>query len=148
MSAKARLHWRPTVYAIALAIGGCASIQHQTPQSPAAGGAAWRELESDHFVLRTDYPEWAARETLQGLERSARALIALALPAGAHAPSDRIEVVAFEHYEDFQAVLDNDHAAGEFRVETGGTRPRLLISGEGNFLDLFDRLHGVMQHEL
>jgi len=35
---------------LTLAVGGCASVQRQILQSPAAGGASWRQLETEHFV--------------------------------------------------------------------------------------------------
>ncbi len=130
------------------AVASCASVQHQILQSPAAGGSEWRELTSEHFVLRTDYPDWAAREALRSFDRSARALIALALPAGAHPPRDRIEVIAFEHIEDYQALIDNKLRAAAFHTNSDGTRPLVIIAGDGSFVDLFDRMRARMQHEL
>ncbi|MCU1281056.1 MAG: hypothetical protein JWM53_4602 [bacterium] len=138
---------RRFAFALALA-AGCASVQRQILQSPAAGGSQWRELTSEHFVVRTDYPEWAAKDALQSFDRSARALIALALPAGARPPRDRLEVIAFEHIEDLQALVDNENLAGQFRFTPDGTRPLLLVSGQGSFLDVFDRTRATMQHEI
>src|SRR3954471_5452656 len=95
--------------AVAFAVAGCASMQRQILQSPAAGGASWREITTEHFVVETDYPDWAAKQALETFDQIARALLKLALPAGAHAPHDRLEVVLFEHLDDFQAIIDNTH---------------------------------------
>jgi hypothetical protein len=54
---------RPS-FLTALLMVGCA---HTGPTPPPLTG--WRELRSTHFLLRTDLPEDAARETLAKLER-------------------------------------------------------------------------------
>ena len=122
-------------------------MQRQLLQSPAAGGAPWHELTSEHFVVRTDYPDWAAREALNGFDRSARALIALALPPGTPPPRDRLDVVAFAHSEDYLALLDNG-SAGECRFTSDGSRPLLIIASGDNFLRVVEQTMRIMQHEL
>jgi tetratricopeptide (TPR) repeat protein len=139
---------RALVAIVLVAVGGCASVQHPLLQSPAAGGSSWRELTSEHFVLRTDYPDWAARQALQSFDVSARALIALAVPPGGKPPRDRIEVVAFEHVEDLNELADDKRFAGGFTFSNDGTRPQLTLGGAGSFVDVFDRSAVIMRHEI
>jgi tetratricopeptide (TPR) repeat protein len=139
---------RPCALALTfLVVAGCASVQRHILQSPAAGGAPWHELTSEHFVVRTDYPDWAAGEVLNGFDRSARALIALALPPGTSPPRDRLDVVAFAHVEDYRALLD-DGSIGECRFRSDGSRPLLIVASGDNFLRVVEQTMRTVQHEL
>jgi len=50
-----------------IGVTGCAAAPFT---SPLDGGAPWREITSEHFVLDTDSPEERARELVAGLEHS------------------------------------------------------------------------------
>jgi len=61
--------------ALALAAGTVAGCASNFAACPAAGGPVWRELASDHFVLRTDLGLDEARDTLRDLENLRAALL-------------------------------------------------------------------------
>ena len=68
---------------------GCASL----PPCPAKGGPAWRELTSDHFVLRTDLSPRDALETVRTLEDTRAAMLA-GMWAGAAGPPGKSTAIA------------------------------------------------------
>lgn len=90
---------RPS-FLTALLMVGCA---HTAPTPPPLSG--WRELRSPHFVLRTDLPEDAARETLGKLERL-RLWLQAAWSTGGDTPGstnvivldDGAELQTFSHF--------------------------------------------------
>ncbi len=133
---------------LVVAVTGCASVERQILQSPAAGGAPWSQLTSEHFIVRTDYPEWAAKSALETFDISVRALIALALPAGTKPPRDRLDVVMFEHGDDFRALIGQEHLAGLFHYSTDGSRPMLVVSTDNGFVATFNRTRQYAQHEI
>jgi hypothetical protein len=63
------------VAALLVAAGAPAGCAGKLPPCPAAGGPAWRELESAHFRLRTDDDSEAARAALRDLEQFQAALL-------------------------------------------------------------------------
>jgi len=67
---------------------GCATV----PACPAKGGPAWRELTSEHFVLRTDLQQEAAQMVLRHLEDARAAMLAVVWP---RAPELRGRIDAF-----------------------------------------------------
>ncbi|WP_242344978.1 tetratricopeptide repeat protein [Anaeromyxobacter terrae] len=93
---------------------------------PEHGGAEWRELASDHFVLRTDL-DAARAATLVGRFERMRAAVAAALPAARPAPG-RVEVIAFRSAAEY-APFAPDGAEGYYLRSEGGP-PRIVLSGE------------------
>ncbi len=77
------------VAAVVLAAAGCATL----PACPARGGPAWTELTTEHFVVRTDLPDDAAREVIRELEETWAAMLAAVWP-DAPGPPDRTQVIA------------------------------------------------------
>jgi tetratricopeptide (TPR) repeat protein len=96
---------------------------------PARGGAPWTELRSEHFLLRTDLPEEAARSELALDEQSYRALSRLAFSFALQPPGP-IEVLVFARPAEFDDVAPR-RAAGFFRVAdpTLGTRATIVLQG-------------------
>jgi len=134
--------------AVALALSGCASVQRQILQSPAAGGEPWSELETEHFVVKTDQSEWAAKQALETFDQITRALLTLALPKGAKPPANRLDVVLFSHLDDLQTIVGNKHVGAIYHFNIDGSPPSLLVATEHGFVDTFDRTRMSMQHEL
>ncbi len=93
---------------------------------PRRGGAEWRELASDHFVLRTDLDAARAATLVGRLERM-RAAVADALPGAQPAPG-RVEVIAFRSAAEY-APFAPDGAEGYYLRSEGGP-PRIVLSGE------------------
>jgi hypothetical protein len=74
---------------------GCASL----PPCPAKGGPAWRELTSDHFVLRTDLSPREALETIRTLEDTRAAMLA-GMWAGLVEPPGKSTAIALASLEE------------------------------------------------
>jgi len=103
---------------------GCATV----PACPAKGGPAWRELTSDHFVLRTDLQEEAALLALRHLEDARAAMLAMIWP---RAPDlrRRIDAFALASTEEVHAYL-GPHFAG-VHMQVSPFPPMLLVAGLG-----------------
>jgi len=86
---------RSCAIAILATAMGCASL----PPCPARGGPAWRELTSDHFVLRTDLSPREALETIRTLEDTRAAMLA-GMWAGAAGPPGKSTAVALASLEE------------------------------------------------
>lgn len=128
-----------TLALIALLAQGCAAPA-RTFRCPVDGGAPWRELTSDHFVLRTDLREPEAAALVARLERL-RAAVAAALGT---APADdelRVEVIAFRTEEEYRPFAP-DGAEGYYLRHAGGP-PRVVLSGA-----LDRRQRALLAHEL
>lgn len=125
--------------ALALLASGCA-----TPglafRCPARGGPEWRELASDHFVVRTDLPRREAAALLARLER-VRAAVSAALFAGAPAVPGRVEVIAFRSVEAYRRFAP-EGATGYYLRHAGGP-PRIVLTGE-----VTPTQRGLLAHEL
>jgi len=121
---------RLTALAVLLApLAGCAGAS--AFRCPANGGPAWRELATDHFVLRTDLPSARAASLAGRLERMRAAvegaLGGLELPDAVELPG-RIEVIAFASRAGFEPFAP-DGANGYYLRYAGGP-PRIVLSGE------------------
>ena len=92
---------------------------------PDRGGAEWRALASDHFVVRTDLDAAQAAALVGRLERI-RAAVAAALPGAIPAPG-RVEVIAFRSAAEY-APFAPDGAEGYYLRSEGGP-PRIVLAG-------------------
>ncbi|MFT3914573.1 MAG: hypothetical protein QM704_10780 [Anaeromyxobacteraceae bacterium] len=139
---------RALLAALALAAPGCAYLGWGFT-CPARGGAAWRELQTPSFTIRTNAPEGEARELAIQMERIHEAVnAALALdpppPAG-----PRIRVVAFRSKTEFAAFAPRDAAAYHGRslmnepviVLASWVRARVKRGSA-------DHVHRIVAHEL
>jgi tetratricopeptide (TPR) repeat protein len=130
---------------LALLSLACASLRAPlTP--PARGGAAWTEVTSTHFVLRTDAEPAAARELIARFEGYHAALAqALSVTAGSTA---RIELIRFERARDLAAISDKAvEARARFTTQWPGDlepRPTLLFHGQ----EMEDVARETFLHEL
>ncbi len=113
------------VLGILLALSGGCGTWTRVFRCPAHGGPAWRQLVSDHFVLRTNLGEVEASELIARFERM-RAAVAAALP-GAPAPPGRVEVIAFRSAADYAAFAP-EGARGYYLRSEGGP-PRIVMAG-------------------
>ncbi len=107
---------------------------------PARGGASWHELDSDHFVLRTDLPHDQAAALVYRLERI-RAAVAAALFVEAPAVPGRVEVIAFRSADEYRPFAP-EGATGYYLRYAGGP-PRIVLSG-----DVTPSQRGLLAHEL
>jgi tetratricopeptide (TPR) repeat protein len=129
---------RPTIngkvlWAAALA-AALACAGGQRPHG-AEGGAPWRELVSEHFVLRTDVSSDSARRLIAELELD-RALLVAAMPALAAAPG-RIEADALTSREEYWEVTGQrqDYYGHAQLDEAGRRRLVLFVSPSGDARD-------------
>ncbi|WP_248357204.1 hypothetical protein [Anaeromyxobacter oryzae] len=93
---------------------------------PAQGGPPWRELSTDHLVLRTDLPAREASALAGRLERM-RVAVGAALFEGAPPAPGQVEVIAFRTAEEYRPFAP-EGAAGYYLRYAGGP-PRIVLSG-------------------
>jgi tetratricopeptide (TPR) repeat protein len=107
--------------------GGCA---HSSAfRCPAEGGPPWVEVESDHFVVKTDASEAAAERAVRELE--AMRMAQLAAWDGAFDPPGRLEVVVLRSPAELDEIVDPALRRSFTRVAgyyVPGARPR-VVSG-------------------
>ena len=121
--------------AAALAIAACGP---SIPPVPGKGGPAWRELTSDHFVLRTDASEERAREIVRDIEDMRHVVIGIAFRGGGTgkpiviALRDDVETAEFMPGEDYRAMATQGATVAQ--------APLILISAEAP--------RAVVAHEL
>ncbi len=123
-----------------LAAGACATI----PPCPAKGGPAWIELTSQHFAVRTDLSESEARETVQRLEETRAAMLALVW-TGAPEPPIRTEAIVLRSIREFAAFTRDPHAPPQvwgFREGEGPLGASIVLGGTD-----FNSAH-LLNHEL
>jgi hypothetical protein len=107
------------ICAIASALtGGCATL----PACPAQGGPSWRELTSDHFVLRTDLDEPQAQDTIRSFEELRAAMFAVMWPR-ASSPPNRTEIVALRSDAELETYVQTPLIGGMYLsgLPFGGT---------------------------
>lgn len=107
------------------AAGGC--VTARPFRCPSNGGTPWRELASDHFVVRTDLDAEDALALLHRLERM-RAAVLAALFEGAPETPGRVEVVAFRSDREFEDFAPPGVSA--YYLRYAGGPPRIVLSGE------------------
>jgi len=107
---------------------------------PARGGPAWRDLASDHFVIRTDLDVEEASRLLSRLERLRTAVLSALFD---QAPSSRsgVEVVAFRTEAEYRAFAPPGVDA--YYLRSAGGPPRIVLSGR-----LDSRQRAMLAHEL
>ncbi|XXX76948.1 hypothetical protein WMF30_55805 [Sorangium sp. So ce134] len=110
---------------------------------PAAGGPPWVELESPHFLLRTDLDEVEAKATIVQFERIYRAFERVAFPHEPK-PSGLTHVVVFGDEDAFARI--GPRGSGGYLSHRGNDMehvPTLVFPG-----GLSDVVREVFQHEL
>lgn len=108
---------------------------------PAAGGPPWVELESPHFLLRTDLGEAEAKETIVHFERIYRAFAAFPHEPK---PTGLTHVVVFDEKEAFARIGPRGFEGYFFhRGNDLEHVPTLMFSGGLN-----DAVRELFQHEL
>lgn len=105
--------------------GGAAAASPKGAPRGEASARPWRELTSDHFVLKTDLPSKDARKLVAQLEFS-RAGLVQALLRGRDERKTRLEVVAFATQGEYAPYAGQrgaegflDHRAGAERIVLG-----------------------------
>lgn len=83
----------PLCWAVLVAGSGCATV----PPCPGRGGPAWRELTSEHFVVRSDLELDEVIEVVKTLEENRTAM--LAWWGGRPGPVERTPVIALSRRE-------------------------------------------------
>jgi len=125
------------VAALAAAVG-CAS--GAAFLCPARGGPAWRDVGSDHFVLRTDLDLEDATRLLARLERLRTAVVS-ALFDEVPASRTGVEVVAFRSEKAYRAFAPPGVDA--YYLRSAGGPPRIVVAGK-----LDSRQRAMLAHEL
>lgn len=129
---------------LALLSAGCGAAMSGTFTPPEAGGAAWVEASSPHFILHSDLPADEARDTLGEIERMYAALSDLGFPYEAK-PGERMRVVVFRREAEYKVIAPRDSAGFFAEGWVGGetSEPVAVLYG-----DLTDQTREVIQHEL
>jgi tetratricopeptide (TPR) repeat protein len=107
---------------------------------PSRGGPAWRDIGSDHFVLRTDLEVGEASKLLARLERLRTAVVS-ALFDEVPASQSGVEVVAFRTEAEYRAFAPPGVDA--YYLRSAGGPPRIVLSGQ-----LDGRQRAMLAHEL
>jgi tetratricopeptide (TPR) repeat protein len=103
-------------------LGGCTYFI-----CPAKGGATWRELKSDHFVLQTDVDQSEARHILEQLEQMRAALVQIII-GKAEAETGRLKVIVIAERSRFTEFMPSKEFAGLFRNTQLGDEVIILRS--------------------
>ena len=131
--------WTAAALIAALVVPGAASAG--TPfVCSSSGGAAWRELTSEHVVLRTDLAPERATEMIREIEL-ARAAVLQAMFSRPPSVPGRIHAVAFSSESEFWEV-SRDHAAAYVTTLDGFT-PTVVLPAR-----LQAETRAVLIHEL
>lgn len=107
---------------------------------PARGGPTWRDIGSDHFVLRTDLDLEDATRLLARLERLRTAVVS-ALFDEVPASRTGVEVVAFRSDKAYRAFAPPGVDA--YYLRSAGGPPRIVVAGK-----LDSRQRAMLAHEL
>jgi hypothetical protein len=107
---------------------------------PEAGGPAWRELKTEHFVLRTDLDAASAREIIEDFERVEQVFIDLS--PGMPIP-DTTRVLVFARQLDYDAVAPRASSGFFARDPDHPRSPLIVLFGSHQEATL-----RVLQHEL
>jgi hypothetical protein len=112
-------------------------------QSPANGGAPWRELDSEHFALYTDIDPGDARRELREFETLRHALEEAAFE-GDGVGEPRVALVVFRRHEDYDAFgPKNTEGVAIAQLPLDLERqPALLFTG-----DMTDAMRRTFVHE-
>ncbi|WP_394827440.1 tetratricopeptide repeat protein [Pendulispora albinea] len=133
-----------TFWLASVAAGGCGGTLARRPFTcPEKGGAAWSEVKSTHFTLRTDLEPEVARHVSAELETRFSALADL----GFEPPLDvrtRLDIVYFRHREEYEKVAPKA-TAGVFGREGGDFERGHIAILQGDFTQ---RAKELVQHEL
>lgn len=122
------------------AFTACAPVQLLRPVPPDGGG--WRELRTDHFVLRTDLPSGRARGLVAELEEVVDGLHRGLFGERPKELSIAVDVVAFASRRDVDLFLPaNVQAAASF--DARWSRPTIIMTGAFGELQ-----RAVVAHEL
>jgi hypothetical protein len=127
-----------TVALVLLALAGCATSAAFL--CPARGGPPWRDIASDHFVLRTDLDLEDASRLLTRLERLRTAVTSALFDQTPTSPTS-VEVVAFRTnraYRDFAPP-----GVDAYYLRSAGGPPRIVVAGR-----LDSRQRAMLAHEL
>jgi hypothetical protein len=132
----------------ALFVAGCAELSLAPPlTSPKDGGAAWTEVSSRHFIVRSDLGPARARELCTALEQIEGAFEDL-ISTAQSVPRDRILAVSFARHDDYLEVakqhrMPNSGAFFSHSSHDVEPVPTIVLSG-----DLDNEKRTLLQHEL
>jgi tetratricopeptide (TPR) repeat protein len=131
---------RAAVLSIALlSIAACSLLRFGPTRCPGEGGPPWRELRSQHFLLRTDLAPYQAERVSNELETMEATLLALAWP-GAAPPPGKVLVIALASEDELQEYVE-EHIGGFAHREE--MEPSIVIEGSH-----FAQARVVLTHEL
>jgi hypothetical protein len=131
---------RAALFALLASAWGCATL----PTCPAKGGTPWLELETSHFVLRTNMSGGDAEALLRTLEETRAALLAAVWPKAPDPPL-RTRVVAVDSVKESFAYFP-EHVWGLWYDRP--PFPRTVLLGPRWQRDGFDVFAHELAHEL
>jgi hypothetical protein len=139
---------RSLALSFVLLAAACAHSPFVAPLTPpAAGGRAWFEARSRHFLVRTDIGDGEARRMCEELERIHAAFADLVVTTPVE-PRGRVTVVVFARREDYMVVATArklPQTAGLFtrNLNDIDESPTVITSG-----GLDNHMRELLQHEL
>lgn len=111
---------------------------------PSKGGLAWREVTTQHFVLRTDLAEECAVAVAVDLEQTYASLRDIAFLYDIEPPG-RITALIFARDADLRALGVPDYVGGGFREGTNAWQEPILMATS---LKDIDHVRSTLRHEL
>lgn len=129
---------------LGMASSGCTPAR--PPLScPARGGPEWRQIQSSHFVMKTDVSSAESKAILGAIEVLRGALL-VAMGAPADEPMPTVEIVLFQRRDDFLATHGRAVLTGLFWARLMGDVEidPVIVS----FGDLTYRTRSTLMHEL
>lgn len=90
---------------LAILVSCVACVGPRLARCPGEGGRPWQELESEHFLLRTDLPPEEAHKAMSYLERTRAAVLAAAWPSASTRPMARVSVYVLGDSGDFENLF-------------------------------------------
>src|SRR2546422_887822 len=113
--------------------------------SPGTSAHSWRELTSDHFLMRTDLSSKAARTLIAQMEFSRAGLVQAVLD-GRDERRTRLEVVAFATQREYEPFAGK-HGALAFLDHRSG-KECIVLGPLKDYLQAFEVSHELTHHLL
>jgi len=115
---------------LAAALATCACVAPNHFICPARGGPEWRELQGEHFVVRTDLDHKAATAVLDELE-TLRTVFLTSMFDRPVSLADRLEVIVLASSGEYDQITRRPTTGGFFSHDALGRERIVLLGGLG-----------------
>jgi hypothetical protein len=133
-----------TMVGVGLVMGGCGR-----PRLPSRVDVrSWRQLTTNHFILRTDLDAPEAREAVESLETSRDCIVSAAWPGVQIPETERVHVIALASTGQFERVL----GPGVAGIFSSVAIPTFIVAGSPSHWEQGPQILGArgstLRHEL